>query len=195
MAGRSAIESAVTRSDLVAAASSLFASRGYDGASIGVLASAAGVTRGALYHHFADKRALFEAVVVEMQDQLVARIASAGARHRKSALRLHAAVDEFLAVVTDAAVRQILLRDAPAVLGWPRWSHAGATSHVDIITRSLADLVADPGEARAVAHLVGAALIEAALVIADSDRPEVAREEMRSAIRLLLAGVVRAGPT
>ena len=187
MAGRTSEESAATRAELLRAARDLFATRGFSGTSIGAVAAAAGVTRGALYHHFADKRSLFESVVLEVQDDIVQTIG------RVSALRapggLTQAVDRFFAAVAEPQVQQILLRDAPAVLGWPRWEHPAAASHVDLIAAAIDEPGRTTAESRALAHLLGAALIEAALLVAEATDRDQVLAETRSAIDVLLGGV------
>ena len=192
MVGRTSEESAETRSALVRAARELFADRGFNGTSIGALAAAAGVTRGALYHHFVDKRELFEAVVLDVQGEVV------GATRRSARGRrgdpLASAIDRFLVAVSDPQVQQILLRDAPAVLGWPRWEHPEAVSHVDLIAGVVEERVGGAMAARALAHLLGAALIEAALVVADATDQKKTLGEMRAAIDVLVGGLVQAGP-
>jgi AcrR family transcriptional regulator len=192
VAGRTSEESAETRGGLVRAARELFAARGYNSTSIGALAAAAGVTRGALYHHFVDKRELFEAVVLDVQDEVVAATRRSASGRRGDPLA--SAIDRFLVAVSDPQVQQILLRDAPAVLGWPRWEHPEAASHVDLIAAVVEERVGDPMAARALAHLVGAALIEAALVVADANDPKTTLREMRAAIDVLVGGLVEAEP-
>jgi len=187
MAGRTSQESAETRRDLLLAARELFATRGYNGTSIGAVVDAAGVTRGALYHHFPDKRSLFESVVLDIQSEVVESLLRASGRDRGA--RLGSAVDRFLVAVSDPAVQQVLLRDARAVLGWPRWEHPEAASHVDLIAAAIESDVGDSAAARALAQLLGAALIEAALVVADATDPDQALVETRAAIEVLLGRV------
>src|ERR1700761_9419291 len=114
---------ASTRAALIAAARRLFAQHGYANVGTPAIAAEAGVTRGAMYHQFADKAALFEAVaeVVEsgLTADLVDSVAAAGPRDTVSAL--HAAVDAWLATSQEPEVRQILLLDGPVVLGWDRY--------------------------------------------------------------------------
>ena len=187
MAGKTSEESAATRAELLRAARDLFATRGFSGTSIGAVAGAAGVTRGALYHHFADKRSLFESVLLDVQDDIVQAIGGVSARREPGGLAQ--AVDRFFEAVAEPRVQQILLRDAPAVLGWPRWEHPAAASHVDLIAAAIDDPGRTTGESRALAHLLGAALIEAALLVAEATDRDQVLAETRSAIDVLLGGV------
>src|SRR3954464_13244035 len=113
--------SRATREKLLTAARELFAERGYAAVGTEEIVRAAGVTRGALYHQFRDKAALFEAVVeaveAETTDAIAAR--AAGAEDPLQALRLGSRA--FLAICADPHVERILLLDAPAVLGSERW--------------------------------------------------------------------------
>src|SRR5690242_475963 len=112
--------SAATRGALVAAGRRLWAERGYADVGTPEIAAAAGVTRGAMYHQFADKSALFlavaEAVEIDVTERLKAYVAAQMPADADAAV--HAAVDGWLAVCDEQEVRQILLLDAPAVLGW-----------------------------------------------------------------------------
>jgi AcrR family transcriptional regulator len=114
-----------TRASLIAVARSMFAERGYGPTPTEEIVAAAGVTRGALYHHFRDKLDLFEAVYLELQDEMRARISEAygntlqTTEDRWEALR--AGFHEYLDHSMDPEVQRIVLLDAPSVLGWERW--------------------------------------------------------------------------
>lgn len=109
---------AATRRALIAAARQQFAENGYGATNTPAIAAAAGVTRGALYHHFADKQALFEAVVEEEHALLALAInAAAGAEDETGPVRaLIEGGDAYLAAMQDAGRRRLLLIEAPAVL-------------------------------------------------------------------------------
>ena len=108
-----------TRRALVSAARALFAEKGYSGTGTPDIVAAAGVTRGALYHHFADKQALFAAVVEEEHLLMAMAINAAGESDDEPGpiKALIAGCDAFLDAMQDPGRRQILLIDAPAVLG------------------------------------------------------------------------------
>src|SRR6188472_3338672 len=110
-----------TRSSLTSAARTLFAERGYAGVGTEEIVARAGVTRGALYHHFADKRDLFRAVHEELEEALVADIGARLDGIEDPWELLVTGVRAFLDACTDPALIQISLLDAPAVLGWEEW--------------------------------------------------------------------------
>ena len=116
-----------TRAALVAAARPLFGQRGYAGVGTEEIVRAAGVTRGALYHHFEGKEglfiAVFEAVEQELLDQIAARVAADAVASPLGALETGLAV--MLDTAVDTELAQIVLIDAPSVLGWERWREIG----------------------------------------------------------------------
>lgn len=179
-----------TRDALVGAARELFGERGYDGTSIGAVLEAAGVARGALYHHFATKEELFDAVL----DREIARVsavaveAAAGATSPLEILRLACAT--WLRVALDPAVQRIVLLDPPAVVGWKRWRELDE-AHILGGLRAAIGLLATQGrlaeaEVDMYAHMLLAAVTEAALVIAQSDDPEAALARGQAAVDTLL---------
>src|SRR5207302_6267465 len=104
----------------------LFAAHGYGAVATEEIVRAAGVTRGALYHHFTGKRELFEAVYEEVERGLVEQIASSAVSSATDPLAaLHAGAQAFLDACEDPAVQRIALVDAPSVLGWERWREIG----------------------------------------------------------------------
>src|SRR4051794_11490077 len=126
-----------TRERLLRAARELFAERGYAEVGTEELVRRAEVTRGALYHHFKDKRDLFRAVHEQMEEELAGKIGSklAGIDDPEELLRV--GIGSFLDSVTDPAVMRITLRDAPAVLGWAEWREIDAKYGLGLITAGL----------------------------------------------------------
>src|SRR6187549_1210662 len=176
--------SQATRGALVTAARRLFAERGYAGVGTEEIVRAAGVTRGALYHHFADKRDLFEAVYEQLEADLTERIASgalaANADSPLAAMRAGAAM--FLRACTEPEAQQIALLDGPAVLGWDRWREIGAEHGLGLIEATLqagvrAGAIAEQ-PVRPLAHVLMGALDEAAMLVARAEDPEAARAEV-----------------
>src|SRR2546421_2503555 len=110
--------SATTRAALLAAARGLFAEKGFAATSRDEIAERAGVTRGALYHHFESKEAVLRAVVVEMEDELVEQVAAATSGMAPGIEQLRTGCLAYIDSLSDPAVRRIALTDAPAVLGW-----------------------------------------------------------------------------
>src|SRR6267154_2214190 len=110
-----------TRREILAAARDAFGRLGYEAASVGLIAKAARVTTGALYHHFADKPALFAAVAEAIEAELMPEIARAGEGMSDPWDRLEAAAAYTLEHLLDDEIRQIVLVDAPKVLGAAAW--------------------------------------------------------------------------
>jgi len=189
---RQSERSQATRGALVTAARRLFAERGYAGVGTEEIVRAAGVTRGALYHHFADKRDLFEAVYEQLEADLTERIASgalaANADSPLAAMRAGAAM--FLRACTEPEAQQIALLDGPAVLGWDRWREIGAQHGLGLIEATLrAAIEADaiPRQpVRPLAHVLMGALDEAALLVATADDPESARAEVERTLDFVI---------
>src|SRR5437667_9561848 len=113
--------SEATRSALFKAARGLFAERGYADVATEEIVQAAGVTRGALYHHFDGKRELLAAVYEEIERELTERIASEALGGSDPVEALRAGANAFLDHCLEPEVQQVVLLDAPAVLGWERW--------------------------------------------------------------------------
>jgi AcrR family transcriptional regulator len=189
-----------TRAQLIAAGTELFAERGYAEVGTEDLVRRAGVTRGALYHHFADKRELFAAVYERLEGELVARIGeriaetagATGAGGDPIAL-LTTGVRAFLDEVAHPTVVRIGLLDAPTVLGWARWREVGELYGLGLVISSLeygmtaGALRRQP--VRPLALLLLAALGEAAQLVAHADDPTSARAEVEPALLTLIAGL------
>ena len=167
-----------TRAHVIEVATRLFAEHGYDGTSIEAVQAGSGVSRGSLYHHFPGKEALFLAVL----EDVGARVAQQGeeaARDAKDPVAaLRAGGLAWIRLAGDPVVRQIILIDAPAVLGWQRWRELDEQGPLGVIRDCLA-YAAETGriERRHVdtfAHIVLAAANEVTLVIARAEDPAAA---------------------
>jgi AcrR family transcriptional regulator len=181
---------AATRAALLAEARSIFAGAGYEAASTEEIVKRAKVTRGALYHHFRDKRALFEAVVEEVAREIAESIDDGAAPAADPLPALIEGTRAFLDACLDPAVRRIYLIDAPAVLGWHRWREIDAPHGVRSLREGVAAvLAARPGQALGVepiTFLLSGAFNEAALWIAEAKDEKAARREMdRTLVQLL----------
>ena len=192
--------SEATREALVAAARPLFAERGYAGVGTEEIVRAAGVTRGALYHHFDGKRELFEAVYEQVEAELSERIA-VGALEANAASPLeamHAGAEMLLAASTEPETQRIALLDGPAVLGWDRWREIAAEHGLGLIEASLQAAIEageiDAQPVRPLAHVLMGALDEAAMLVARAEDPERMRAEVGRTLRALLDGLSRASP-
>jgi AcrR family transcriptional regulator len=189
--GRKAEQSEATRAALVAAARKLFGKRGYANVGTEEIVRRAGVTRGALYHHFGSKRDLLEAVYEQVEADLTRKIAEGAlATGAKSPLEaMQAATEMFLDACTEPEVQRIVLLDAPAVLGWESWREIAAKYGLGLIETSLQAAI-DAGEiaeqpVKPLAHVLMGALDEAAMLVARSDEPQT-REEVATALGRLL---------
>ena len=191
--GRRAAEAEATRDLLIRAALELFTKRGYAGVGTEEIVARAKVTRGALYHHFADKRDLFRAVFERVEAELMERIGARMEATDDSWELMLAGMRSFLDACEEPAVKQISLTDAPAVLGWQEWREID-NRHGLGLTRAALQGAVDAGELRPIAvepmaHLFVAALSEAAFVIAHADHPRKARAEVEEALVQLLDGL------
>jgi AcrR family transcriptional regulator len=188
--------SATTRAALVAAARRLFAEQGFGGVGTEAIVMAAGVTRGALYHQFADKTALFEAVYEAIEEDLAKglgdRILASGVKDPIEALALGA--DAWLDACREPEVQQIVLIDGPAVLGWVRWRDIGLRYGLGLVEGLLAQAIEvgriPPQPISPLAHVLVGALDEAALYIARSEDQRTASEEIRAVTARLVAGLL-----
>lgn len=193
--------SEATRGALVAAARPLFAEKGYAAVGTEEIVRAAGVTRGALYHHFGGKRDLFEAVYEQIEAELAERIA-AGALAGNAASPLEAmraGADMFLQACTEPEAQRIVLLDGPSVLDWDRWREIAARYGLGLIEASL-EAAIEAGAIRAqpvrpLAHVLMGALDEAAMLVARADDPERMREEVGRTLDSLLDGLSSSGPS
>jgi AcrR family transcriptional regulator len=189
--------SAATRAALVNAARPLFAQQGFAAVGTEAIVRAAGVTRGALYHQFADKTELFAAVVEAVEQDVMAQIMrqlGAEATGEPDPLdELVSGASAWLVACAEPSVQQILLLDAPAVLGWERYREIGTRYSVGVVEAVLAEAVrigriADQ-PVSPLAHFFVGALDEGALMIARADDQATAREQVRDALEQLISGL------
>lgn len=175
---------AATRAALLAAARSEFVERGYAAAATEQVVRRAGVTRGALYHHFPDKAALLEAVVeavaAEIRDAVLA--ASGGSATARDALVDGARA--YLDACLGAEARSIYLVDGPAVLGWRRWREIDGAHSGRLLREGIVAVLADaPGrDVDALTTLVSGAFNEAALWLADAPADAARRRALDAAL-------------
>jgi AcrR family transcriptional regulator len=186
-----------TRTALVTAARPLFATKGYAGVGTDEVATAAGVTRGALYHQFGGKEELFVAVFEQVQQEIVERLArgaSATGGADDPIAALHDDIDSWLAVCAEPEVHRIALIEAPAALGWERWRDIGRSHGVGLVELVVQRLVDSgtiaPQPTRPLAHVLVGALEEAALYAARADDRALATAEVTAALYTLVDGLV-----
>jgi AcrR family transcriptional regulator len=188
---RKAAQSEATRAVLIETARGLFAERGYAAVGTEEIVRAAGVTRGALYHHFAGKRELFQAVYEDVERQLVERIAASAISSATDPLQaLHAGAQAFLDACEDPAVQRIALVDAPSVLGWEQWREIGLRYGFGLVQATVAAAM-DAGlierqPVEALSHLLLGAIDEGAMLIARADDGGRTREQVGSSVTRFL---------
>ena len=190
---RKAEQSEQTRGALVEAARGLFSARGYAGVSTEEIVQAAGVTRGALYHHFKDKQDLFVAVVEGVEQEILERVAAAAIAETDPWEQQRVAVGAFLDVCLDPAVQRIVLTDAPSVLGLTAWREIEARYGLALVRAGL-QLVMEAGlieqqPIEPLAHLLLGAMAEGGLLIARAADPAAARHEVGDSLDRILQGL------
>jgi AcrR family transcriptional regulator len=186
-----------TREQLLATAREAFGEHGYEATSVAEILDTAGVTRGSLYHHFDTKEALFDAVLDREMEALAVLVRDAALAQGDPADALRVGSVTWLRAVADPAVQRIVLVDAPAVVGWPRWRELDEQYTLGGTKAALRALVAEgrlsAGETDVLAHMILAAVGEAAMMIARSEDPAGALPDAEAAVSTLLARVVGAG--
>jgi AcrR family transcriptional regulator len=190
--------SEATRANLIATARRLFAERGYSGVGTEEIVRAAGVTRGALYHHFAGKPELLEAVYEQVEGELTEKIAGAALGGSDPMAALRAGTEMFLDACLEPEVQRIVLLDAPAVLGWERWREIAADHGLGLVEAALGAAM-DTGAIarqplRPLAHVMMGALDEAAMLVARADDTDAARAEVGATLESILEGLARIEP-
>jgi len=182
-----------TRQEIIKTATRLFAKSGYQAVSIETLLEAVKISRGALYHHFSSKDAVFEAVLESVEQSLARDIiaASRGLVDPVEALRTGSAA--WLRFAQDPVIRQIALIDAPAVLGWEKWREIDARHGFGLLRVSL-EAAERAGRLKkelidVAAHLLLAALIEAALLVARAKNPTAATRLAQAAVNKIIDGI------
>jgi len=183
-----------TRAKLIQAARRAFADNGYAAASMDDLTAAAGLTRGALYHNFGDKRGLLQAVIDQIDAEMVARMRQVRDR---APTRWQGLLDEsvaFIEMALEPEIQRIVLLDGPAVLGDPsQWPNQ--TACLRTTTETVQALI-DEGtvgavDAEAAARLLNGAALNAALWIAASDDPQAVLAKAVAAFRVLALGLLK----
>jgi AcrR family transcriptional regulator len=184
-----------TRQALIDTARRLFVERGYGEVSAEELVAAAGLSRGALYHHFDGKQGVFEAVFVELEIDAARRIGEAMAAAPDLWHQALAGIDAFLDVCTERDYREIVLLQAPLALGWDRWrtldhEYLGGLTLAGVKALLDAGLL-EPHPPEMLAAAIFGALTEASLLVATADDPKAARADAGALALTLLTAVAR----
>lgn len=196
MARTQAERSAATQRALITAARRLWGERGYAEVGTPEIAEAAGVTRGAMYHQYADKAALLRAVIEAMDQELIERIQAivAAAEPRTPGETMHAMADAWLDIAGEPEIRQLILVDAPSVIGWVEYREM-SLRHSVAAAEELLGAAIEAGEIRPqpirpLAMVLLGAFDEAAMYMAEAADPNHAREEIGAVIRDLIDGLL-----
>ena len=183
-----------TQRALLDVARVLFAERGFADVSADEIVAAAGLTRGALHHHFKDKAGLFRAVFEQVEQEIVDEVESKIAAVADPAAKIALIIGSFLDVCERPEIIRIALVDAPAVLGWHVWRDIEAQYALGVVTALLAECVAAgiiaPHPPDALSQIMLGASIEAALLIAHATDRAAARADAERILGSLMAGLL-----
>ena len=194
-ASRRAQYSASTKRALVDAALEQFSEKGYAATSLDAIVSAAAVTKGALYHHFSGKQALFEAVFERVEAQAAQEIAVAAKGVEDPWEKSITGLRGFLAVVQDPTYRRVVMQEGPAVLGYERFrEHEERSSFaivLDIVQTVLSagPLALDEPMVETFSRIFFGALSSAGESVSGSSDPEEASQRVEAAIGYILLGL------
>jgi AcrR family transcriptional regulator len=185
---------AETRAKLLAAGRKAFGTIGYSEASMDDFTAEAGLTRGALYHHFGDKKGLFEAVLIQIDAEMTARMEAASA---SAPTRWQGLVDEcnsYLQMALEPEIQRIIFQDGPAVMGdpssWPNASGCVAMMTASVVRLRDEKTIADV-DPEAAARVINGALGYASQWIANAEEPEAVSEKAVHAFNVFLEGLLR----
>tara|TARA_B100000614_G_C14476487_1_gene464830 strand:- start:362 stop:955 length:594 start_codon:yes stop_codon:yes gene_type:complete len=193
MAKRRVDTMAENRARLIAAARKAFAESGFSAASMDELTADAGLTRGALYHNFGDKKGLLAAVVDQIDGEMAGRAKEAAASAKDDWHALLVEGEVYIETALNPEVQRIVLRDGPAFLGDPsQWPSQNACLQEtrQKIARLVADQVLKPIDVEAASRLLNGAALNAALWVASSDDPREALPRAVETFRQLAAGLL-----
>lgn len=182
-----------TKRALLESATTLFTDHGYAGTSLDEVVAAARVTKGALYHHFPSKLALFENVFLRVQESTTAKIEKAINTSRDPWERAQIGLEKFLEVCRQPEFRRICMQEGPVALGHERWQEAERAASFGIVQRVVDDLLNDLGGAdglsESFAVVFYGSIRSASEYVADAEDPDAASDEVQATIGALLAGL------
>jgi AcrR family transcriptional regulator len=187
--------SEATRVALLEAGREIFAREGYQAAGVEAISRAARVTRGAFYHHFEDKKALFDAIVVAMQMDAVARVNNASRGERKIWDRLFVGIEAYLDVCLEPQYGRIVIQEGAAVLGAQRFDKIEETYPLALLMASMTALKREGeiafDDINLLGRMVDAMICQVALMLPNADDPKKLRERSRKIIEALLGALRR----
>ncbi|MFD2237179.1 TetR/AcrR family transcriptional regulator [Aureimonas populi] len=194
MAARRRIETMEeNRAKLIAAARRAFAEKGFAAASMDELTADAGLTRGALYHNFGDKKGLLAAVVAQVDGEMAKRAQEAGAASGGGWEGLLAEGAAYIEMALESEVQRTVLLDGPAFLGDPsQWPSQNACLEAtkQAVAKLIGEGVLKPVDVEAAARLLSGAALNAALWVAASEEPRSALPKAVEAFQLMAAGLL-----
>ncbi len=194
-ASRRAAYSASTKRALVEVAEGLFTDEGYASTSLDTIVAGAQVTKGALYHHFAGKQALFEAVFESVEARAARTIQKAIKNKRDPWLKAQAGLGAFLSIVQEPPYRRIVIQEGPAVLGYERFREQEERSTYALVVEIVRSVLSagtwhlEEEMLHTFARIFFGTLSSAGEVVADADDAELAAERVETAIGFLISGV------
>lgn len=183
-----------TRTKLLAAARQAFAAQGYASTSMDDLTASAGLTRGALYHHFGDKKGLLQAVIDQLDVEMLERMRQANEQADSAWLGFLAEHLAYIEMAVEPEIQRIMLLDGPAVLGDPsQWPNQTACLRrsAHMVQTLINDRILRPVDPEAVALLLNGAALNASLWIAAAEHPQGVVEKAQTAFRHLASGLLR----
>lgn len=185
--------SSSTKRALLDKATELFTDHGYAGTSLDEVVAGARVTKGALYHHYPSKLALFESVFVRVQEDAKKQIERALKTSKDPWERAQIGLEVFLTICQQPNFRRIAMQEGPVALGHERWQQAEMEASFGTVQRIVDDLLKDLGGAddlsEAFGHIFFGAIRSAAEFVADADDSEAASERVQTVIATILAGL------
>ncbi|MDF0497831.1 TetR/AcrR family transcriptional regulator [Bradyrhizobium yuanmingense] len=192
--GKRAAAMAENRAKLIRAAREAFATQGYADASMDEITAAVGLTRGALYHNFDDKKGLLWAVVEQIDGEMAERLRIVREQAPSPWLGLLAEGSAYIEMALEPEIQRIMLLDGPAVLGDPsKWP--GENACLDITMRTIRALIEEgivkPVDVEAAGRLLNGAALSAALWVAAADDPKNVLSKAVDAFRALASGLLR----
>lgn len=184
-----------TRKAIIDAARELFGAAGFASTTVDQVAAVAGVAKGAVYHHFANKEAIFGAVFEQASIEVVAKVSEAGRLAKDPLEGIVEGTRTYFEVCREGPFGRIMLTDGPSVLGWQLWrdidrEHFGAKVPSALAAAMKRGLI-DTQPVEPLSTLILGAVTEAAIACANSDAPEEAIKSYIDALRLLLIGLRR----
>lgn len=181
----SAADAARTFDSILDAATAAFTSAGFQSASLNEIAKVAGVTRGAVYHHFTDKTGLLEAVVKAGHERVASFVvARADAEVGDARASLRAGCHAFVDGITEDPAARVLLIEGPAALGWTKWRALDDSASVKELREAVEAV--NPEDAEAMTHLLSGAMNEGVLWLVDNPGSTDARSALRRSLDKLI---------